>query len=233
MSSKKRLIIGKKYTEEIKELEALGYNCITINLSSNLDEEICSHTDILCFKLSDNILLAESSLAGELSKKISDYIIIGIDKISSPYPDDIKLNAAYLGNKIICNSKYTSTQIIDFCNSNNIELINTNQGYTKCNLCILNNNAVITEDDGLSSLLKKCQTDVLKIEPGYVRLSEKHYGFIGGASGKIADDTIYFSGNLSEHPDYENILMFLNNYNIKPVFNKYRKLSDFGGLITL
>ena len=48
-------------------------------------------------------------------------------------------------------------------------------------------------------MLKNYQIDVLKIQPGYVALSEKHYGFIGGASARIADDTVYFSGNIAEH----------------------------------
>ena len=49
----------------------------------------------------------------------------------------------------------------------------------------------------------------------------------------IDDITLYFSGDISTHPDYNNIIDFLNKYNIKPVFNKSRKLSDFGGFIKL
>ena len=233
MNNLKRCIIGAKYTDEIKELESIGIECITINGNENLDEEINSHTDILCFKLSDELILADSSSAGELTHKIKDYKIISIDDIKSPYPNDVKLNTAVLGNKIICNKKYTAQEIIDFQALNKLHLINTKQGYTKCSLCIVTDTAVITEDEGLACLLKKYQLDVLKIQSGYVRLSDKHYGFIGGASAKIAENKIYFSGNISEHPDYKTIQEFLNKYNIKPIFNKNRKLSDFGGLIML
>lgn len=228
-----RCIIGSEYFNEISELIALGIECITINESPNLDNEINSHTDILCCRASDNIIFADNGIAGELSKKICDYSIIPINGISSPYPDDVKLNVAFLGNTIICNSKYIAKELSDFCKTNKVHIIKTNQGYTKCNLCVLNEKAVITEDSGLACLLKNYQIDVLKIQPGYVALSEKHYGFIGGASARIADDTVYFSGNIAEHPDYDKIIEFLNNYGFKAIFNKNRKLSDFGGLIML
>lgn len=233
MNNKKRCIIGAKYIDEIKELESMGINCVTINESKKLDNEINSHTDILCFKLSKDIVLADSVTAGELRKKINDYTIIDIENIKSPYPCDVKLNAAFLDNRIICNTKYASNEILQYCINNNIEIINTKQGYTKCNLCIVNDNAVITEDEGLSYLLKNYQFDALKISPGYVDLSEKHYGFIGGASGKVDKNKIYFSGNISEHPDYDKIQKFLDKYSIKPIYNKNRKLSDFGGFIML
>lgn len=228
-----RCIIGSKYIDEISELTSLGIECITVNESPNLENEINSHADILCCRASDNIIFADNSIAGELSKNIKDYSIIPVNDIKSPYPDDVKLNVAFLGNNIICNSKYIAKEISDFCNLNNIQIIKTKQGYTKCNLCVLNEKAVITEDNGLAYLLKNYQSDVLKIQPGYVELSEKHYGFIGGASARIADDTIYFSGNISVHPDYDKIIDFLNNYGYKPFFNKNRKLTDFGGLIML
>ena len=232
-STYSRCIIGSKYIDEISELTSLGIECITVNESPNLENEINSHADILCCRASDNIIFADNSIAGELRKKIKDYSIIPVNDIKSPYPDDVKLNVAFLGNNIICNSNYIAKELSDFCNSSNIRIIKTNQGYTKCNLCVLNEKAVITEDSGLAYLLKNCLFDVLKIQPGYVALSEKHYGFIGGASARIADDTVYFSGNIAEHPDYDKIIQFLNNYGFKPIFNKNRNLTDFGGLIML
>ena len=124
-------------------------------------------------------------------------------------------------------------EIIDFANSNNIEIINTKQGYSKCNLCIVNENTVITEDKGLACLLKNCQYNVLLISSGDVYLSDAHCGFLGGASCKVSPDKMYFSGDLSKHRDYESIINFLKLYNVKPIYNKSRKLTDFGGIIQL
>ena len=155
------------------------------------------------------------------------------NKISSPYPNDIPLNVAFTGRHIICNSNYSAEEIKAFAKKNNIEIINTKQGYSKCNLCIVNENAVITEDKGLACLLKKYQYNVLLLSSGDIYLSDNHYGFLGGASCKISEDKIYFSGDLSAHKDYEVISDFLNLYNVKAIYNKSRKLTDFGGIIQL
>ncbi len=229
---KHRLLIGKKYKEEISELIELGFEIITIPECSFLDNEINNHADILSFKIRNNIIV-ESNITGELKRKISDYNIISCNNIKSPYPNDVKLNAAVLGNKLICNRKYVSNEIVSLANSLGYEIIHSNQGYTKCNLCILDENAVITEDIGLSYLLKNSQIDVLQIKSGYIQLSQSHHGFIGGAACMISDTQMYFSGDISSHPDYKAIKNFLNKYNINPVFNKDRFLRDFGGFILL
>lgn len=228
----KSCLIGEKYMAEIADLKALEVDCITIPRGNNLDEEIAFHADINAFNCGNKILIINESVAGELGT-ITGYDVVTCSGVKSPYPWDIKLNCAFLGNKLIGNTKYLAEEIKVFCTENNIEIIHSNQGYTKCSLAIVNENAVITEDSGLASLLKNYQIDVLKIEKGYIYLSDTHYGFIGGASGKISANEMYFSGDLSKHPDFTRITAFLEKYNIQPIYNKNRKLNDFGGFIPL
>lgn len=224
-------IIGERYYNEIKELRSLGIKCITIPENKALSDEISSHADILCFSCGNGNMLAEKSVAGELELKLPDYNIIPVGEISSPYPDDVGLNAFFSGRHLLCNSKYIKKELSDFCRDNNIEIIHTNQGYTKCSVCAVADNAIITEDDAIPSLLNFYQYDVLKISKGFVQLSDSHYGFIGGAAAMISDTELYISGDISAHPDYERIKAFTDKYNVSLIYNKNRPLTDFGGII--
>jgi hypothetical protein len=100
-------------------------------------------------------------------------------------------------------------------------------------ICIVNENAIITEDNGIIRLLKNSQIDVLKIEGGFIRLSDGHTGFLGGASGKIGKDKLFFNGNLKEHPSYNAIINFLDLHNVKPIYNESYKLTDIGSIIPI
>lgn len=227
-------LIGESYTEEIKELREFGIKCIPLKENFLLEKEISCHADILAFNFGNGQVLLNKGSAGE-----NELIKAGVTpvyynkEISSPYPNDIHLNVAYTGRHIICNSKYTAREIPEFAEKNDIEIISTKQGYSKCNLCIVKENAVITEDSGLAYLLKKYQYNVLHISSGDIYLSDAHYGFLGGASCKLSPDKIYFSGDLSAHKDYERIMDFLDSFNVKPIYNKSRRLTDFGGIIQL
>ncbi len=234
MSSRiKKCLIGRKYTEETEELNSLGIETFLLPESLKLDDEINNHADILCFNAGNGELFIDSSIAGEIEPFLKGYKVAYCELIESPYPNDIKLNVALMGSKLFCNVKAVNDELLLWAKRKNISLIHTNQGYTKCNMCVVNDSAVITEDDGLSSLLKNYQTDVLKVVPGSVTLSDSHYGFIGGAGVKISDNEMYFSGDISSHPEYAQISSFLNKYNVTPIFNPNRPLRDFGGLIAL
>lgn len=229
----KKCLIGARYTEEIIELNHLGIETIPLSHNPHLDDEICNHADILAFNFLGEKLFADSRIAGEMQQISNDIPIIFCDTIKSPYPHDVGLNVALLGNKLICNTKTVFEEILKYAKQKNLQILDTKQGYTKCNLCLLNENAVITEDKGLSSLLKKYQIDVLTIQSGYVGLSDKHYGFIGGAGARLSDNEIYFSGNISAHPDYDDITQFLYKYDFTAIYNKNRPLKDFGGFIAI
>lgn len=226
-------LIGSKYSEEIKELTELNIKCLQLKENHLLDEEINSHADILSFNFGNGKILLNKASIGESDLKKLGFEIIETDIIKSPYPDDISLNAALIKNKIVCNSKFVAEEILHFARENGIEVINTKQGYSRCSLCIVKENAVITEDSSLAYLLKKCQFDVLQINPGHIYLSDKHYGFIGGASAKLSKTEIYFSGDLKSHPDYCSIIQFLSKYNVNPIFSTERRLRDFGGIVSL
>lgn len=229
----KDCIIGSAYTNEIKEMTELGINCIELPASPFLDEEISAHSDIQAFNKGNGNLIISKEAGEKLNNKLSNLNLTIQENIKSPYPNDVKLNAAFIGNKIICNKHFVSKQIINFANENGIEIIHTKQGYSRCSLCIANENAVITEDPGLAYLLNICQIDVLKIKHGYIYLSDKHNGFIGGASAKISKNELYFSGNIENHPDFDQIKAFLDKFNISIIYNNLRKLTDFGGIIQL
>ena len=227
-------LIGESYTQEIKELTELGIECFTLNRNPLLEDEISCHADILSFNFGNGQVLVNKDSIGENELKKAGVTPVNYNnKICSPYPNDVPLNVAFTGRHIICNSRYSARELLNFASNNNIEIINTRQGYSKCNLCILNDRAVITEDSGLASLLKIYQYNVLLISGGDIFLSKSHYGFLGGASCKLSEDKMYFSGDLSSHKDYERIIKFLDSYNIKPIYNKSRKLTDFGGIIQL
>ncbi len=230
----KHCFIGEKYFEEIKELEELGLRCIILSENTDLDSEISRHADINCLNCGTGKILLSCHLKGDRAPVVDG---ICFDKsyelIKSPYPGDVRFNVSFIKNKLICNKKHISSNITDLAERNNIQIIDVKQGYARCSICIVNENAIITDDSKIACLLKKYQIDVLEISKGAIRLSEKHYGFIGGASGKISENEIYFSGNLSMHPDYKSIIDFLSLHNVQALFNKNRPLRDFGGFIPL
>lgn len=226
--------IGEKYKDTAKELTELGITPILIKMNPFLDEETCSHADMLLFQKNST-----SFVVSKEQKSAAEYLtgrganVKFEDNVAAPYPNDVKLNAVIIGSKIICNKKYVSKRIYESAEKNKKEIINTKQGYSKCSICLINEKAVITEDAGLYTLLKNCQVDVLKIQPGYVYLSEKHSGFLGGASGLINKNTIFFNGNIEQHPDYIQIAEFLRKHGIKSIYNKSKRLTDIGSILPL
>lgn len=153
-------------------------------------------------------------------------------KLSSDYPEDCLLNCARFGHRIFC-GKQAAQEIEQYCHNTNVKIITVGQGYTRCSVCAVTENALITADEGLAKVAAAQNMDVLKIRAGWIELDGYDYGFIGGACGKLSRNTIAFVGEIEQHPDYENIRTFLKNYGIYAESLCGGPLRDIGGLIPL
>ena len=187
-------------------------------------------------KLDVNNIVVAPNVYDYYNDILSNYnfnVIKGNSLISKKYPNNIQYNVAILGNYAIHNFKYTDNIILEYLDKFNIKKINVKQGYCKCSICIVDENSIITSDEGIHKEVIKYGIDSLLIEKGYIDLFDLDYGFIGGCSGLISKDTLSFFGDIKKHPDYNRILEFVNKKNKKIISLSNEKLLDLGSLIPL
>lgn len=216
-------------------LNNIGIKTLTTKMSHKLDNEIAFHADtqvIYCGKNKALISPNQIVLMEEM-KELGCRVEVAENEPYSPYPFDISLNFAIINDMIIGKLDCADKKLLEFIELNNFNVLNTKQGYSKCSICIVNENAIITEDNGIATLLKNSQIDVLTIESNFITLSDAHYGFLGGASGKLSKNEIFFNGNIEEHPSYNDIKKFLSYQKVKPVYDKSYKLTDIGSIIPI
>ena len=178
---------------------------------------VSSHTDIFCCRMG----------AGESAEIfLGDTAELGFN-----YPENVKFNAVCLDKYFIHNLKHTSPALLDEAQKRGLELINVKQGYTKCNVVVVDGHSVITADDGIFRALSKySDIDVLKIRQGFVKLSGFEYGFLGGASGRVGNEII-FNGNLAAPPDFDVICEFIKSRGLEVRYFPEYELEDIGSII--
>ncbi len=225
---------------DISDILLNEYNVKTICVQRNdaLTDDISSHPDCAFVQLNCNTAVAPIGLC----KDIVNYLTIEekennlrlyecSESIVSPYPGDIRLNIRVISDMIFCNAKYVDSTVQDFAYKYNYRLIHCNQGYVACSTVLLNNNALITDDETIHCSAKKNAIDSILINKGSVKLKGRNYGFIGGTCGMIGKDLLAFTGKIDTHSDAELIKSFFNKYNIDYVELSNGPLIDIGGII--
>ena len=143
------------------------------------------------------------------------------------YPENIPFNAACTGRFFIHNLKYTAPSLLKA--TEGMCRIHVSQGYTKCNTAVIDEGSIITSDKGIWNACHK-DLDVLLIRPGHIRLQGFHYGFLGGACGRVGN-RIIFNGNLEAHPDFKIISSFIRNRSLELIYFPQYPLEDIGSII--
>ncbi len=147
----------------------------------------------------------------------------------SVYPEDICLNLLPINGSLFGRLDRAAPELI----AAYPHRIHVNQGYTRCSVLKLSEQAAITADKGLAAALSENGINVLCIQPGHIRLKGYNYGFIGGASFLSPDGTVCFFGNFHNHPDASSIEAFAADHRIRLRSLGNEKLTDYGGGVLL
>lgn len=216
-------------------LQSEGFELIAMPPASYLQSGVASHTDMLIFIGFGRIFYHEKYYKSnkELIDRISALsrldIAVSGEQTGEKYPYDVLFNACLVGNRLICNEKTVSKLILCAAKDNGVEIVNVPQGYTKCSVSAVSENAIITADKAVAEACRSRGIDVLTVSEGHISLPPYNFGFIGGASG-LCGDKVYFCGSLDTHPDGERIISFCEKHNKAAVSLSTDNLQDVGSL---
>ena len=230
------IIADSRMPEEAKKnLKRLG-NVLFINPTSVTYNSISSHPDIFFFQKDDALIYAPNApkrIIKELKKR-KIKLIEGKKEVGKKYPETVPYNAVGIGNLLIHNLKHTDETILSSYENH----INVNQGYTRCNLLALNENAFITSDVGIFNAVNSQQstdnslypheshvetyvrTSVLYIDPKQIKLEGQKNGFFPGCCGVWKNNLIVCGStkNLKEKAELDKFLKD-NNFNLIELYD--------------
>ena len=223
--------------EELVNLSNLNVNPILVPKCNEVYESINGHPDIqlniLKSKGTDHIIVQKNINENFIKILKSNNIkyILSKNSLSNTYPNDIILNSLILENYFIHNLKFSDENLLK---SQNLKTkINVPQGYTKCSILPVRENALITSDKGVFEALKDYSFDILLLPSGDILLPSLNYGFIGGTGGMISHDKMAFFGDLDSYTWGNEVKRFLHKYDVSPIALRKGKLIDRGSLLTL
>ncbi len=227
--------VSGTYQAVTDALRARNIEVLPVKPCKALSRPICCHADMVLHHLGGNRIVAAN---GEEDLKIRleqlGFEVSCSNKcISNSYPQDVILNCARVGNRLLANWKAMDGTIYDYCRANRIEITDVRQGYAKCSTVIVDSWSVITADPSIAEAAERMRMDVLKITPGYVNLEGYEYGFLGGACGMIGKGKLAFTGSIQNHPDYSGMKSFCDQKKVELIPLTNGPLLDIGGILPL
>ncbi len=229
-----KLCVAGSMIEKYKsELSKLGIRLLESQENNNLATPVKTHADLTVNYLGNGIVMldkSQKSLYTSLSEIGCNCVYIS-EELSAEYPNDCYLNCLNNSEYIIGNYNYISNTLKEY--TKGLKPLKVNQGYTKCSLCPVSENAFITDDISIYNSLNSVGYDALLVKKGSVRLNGYSYGFIGGASGKLSENLLAFFGNIKTHSDCENIISFCRSYNVDVLSLGNGCLEDIGSIIPI
>ncbi len=245
-----RLVLaGERYLDTLR-LDQFGIDAIGLPPVLDLEPPVASHADMQAVHLYKDKILSGmvKSCKGEMHymsyrqslyckvKKLVDMEpadFHGATPLVRQYPTCAAYNVLLLGKLAVFNPKCIDSVLKSMLFSLQIQPVYVRQGFARCSVCIVNENAVITADTGIANALQERGVAVLRIRPGYIDLPGYDTGFIGGASFKISKNVLAFTGRLDNHPDWNEIRMFIKAHQVDYIFLSERPVFDMGTAIPI
>lgn len=220
-----------------RALTERGFTICKLPPHPSLPPPAASHPDMLVFFAQDAILCTRSYHAiaqkelETVSRAAQRPIGILSGEVSDAYPHDILLNAAPMGDRLLCLPTHTANEI-----TARYRVIPVKQGYAKCSTLPVGEGALITADPSIARAAHANRIDVLSVRAGYVSLTGYDTGFLGGAASfapYFPTREILFCGALTSHPDGEAIRAFCNERGFETVSLSKEELTDIGTIFLI
>lgn len=229
-------IVGTSLTDEMKNsISSYGYTVFTIKPNSLLSPAVASHPDLSLFIIKNTLFTPRCvydenrQTIDKVCEKASLELVITSTTPHAPYPHEAAFCAINVNDQaIIANKKVLAKEIASFCDRENIPIIHTAQGYSRCTSLSFND-CLISADASSLKAAELIGLKTLKISQGGVELAPYDYGFIGGACG-FDGKKIYFCGDISSHPDHREIIKFIEENNASAVSLASTRLLDVGSI---
>ena len=217
----------RKYTDTVIKLPPF----------SALPSPVSAHPDMLIFEFDGTVYTWKDYLQRACNAfdalRAVGYKITAIEEAPSDvYPNDVRLNCAVVGKKIIAHKKHVSSAILELAHTHRLEILHTNQGYAKCSTVTVSENALITADESIYKVALSAGIDALKIRSAHIGLDGYDTGFIGGATG-VSQEHVFFCGNVCSHPDANDVISFCHKHGKSAVSLTNEPLYDYGTVMLL
>lgn len=228
-------VMSDEYPMLCNAVYNIGYDIVPSDKILQFHKPEQRHIDMQMLKINNDIFLLKECT--ELRRKLDNRgynIVLCKNNITKYYPSCVALNCIYICGKLYGREDAIDNSVKKYCSNNNIEIVNVNQGYTRCSTAVIGKDAAITADTTIYEALKNNDIDVLKIDSGSIKLEGYNYGFIGGACTMLNDNILIFFGDAKTHPNYPIIEKFCIIHNVK-ILNLIddSPLIDIGGAIKI
>jgi hypothetical protein len=189
---KKKVYLSADAADDLREyLDSRGFEIAEFGPIAGLPEGIACHPDLVYCRLTEDMLFCGDSA-----------------RLSAKYPGDIIYNACSTGKYFIHNLKYTASELIAAAREAELTLIDVPQGYAKCSIAVVSENAVITYDRGIAAALSHYTAGATGLEPtGISQCTER------SASAAASNKTVG-SCNSTKHHGLEVLLVEPGHINL-------------------
>lgn len=192
------IIIDKKAPPAAKEKLVEYGELIEFETSGITYPAISGHPDIFFCQTPAGLIVAPN-LPEEYFSLLDRHKIKyrkGETAVGKAYPQSAPYNAVVTSKCLIHNQKLTDPVLLETCRG--LKRIHVNQGYTRCNLLVLNENSFISSDKGIYNSLLDQGLNCHYLPPHEIILEGFTNGFLGGACG-IWDQKVFICGSLKHH----------------------------------
>ncbi len=229
-------LLGCDAPDKVEDaLRGRGFEICRLPAYERLPRPVASHADMLLFCDGRRIFAPKKYLSGkrELKKALRGRgfkTVACREPLDGKYPYDIALNFAKAGRLVYGKLPHMAKKLKSYVVKMGYDTAVTNQGYARCSSVILGEYGIITADPSIEKMARQRELDLLKITNSGITLKGYDCGFIGGCCG-VWQNTVYFTGSISSHPQAEEIRAFCAERGFECISLTEMPLFDIGGII--